>query len=298
MFLQLYITILDSFAWEVSNISKSSDRPGLAWKFMMKWTWQVFHSWVFVNVLSASNLCSKQNILECTLAKALLLTSGLFLPLGGWGEWSNVCFPYVVNYFDADFQHLLLSENWSRSAAQTDQSIQNPFGVVCTMGFIYNRMKECVRGGLIWEKPEVLPIRSPANPMEHPWSHLVYLSCVEGHVLELRATKYDEIWLCESSLSYWAIESNINIWVWYICLLLQHYHFAFTLVNGIGYLSAHKLICKSDFNSMNFEEFWNLEDTINNVVAVNLVYLRKWLSHISKHAVRSLKYHPSPLVPG
>lgn len=185
--------------------------------------------------------------------------NGLFLPLGGWGEWSNVYFPYVVNYFDADFQDLLLSENWSGPAAQTDQSIQNPFGVVCTMGFIYNRMKECVRGGLIWEKPEVLPIRSPANPMEHPWSHLVYLSCVEGHVLELRATKYDEIWLCESSLSYWVIEPNINIWVWYICLLLQHYHFAFTLVNGMGYLLAHKLICKSDFNSMNFEEFMKFE---------------------------------------
>jgi len=59
------------------------------------------------------------------------------------------------------------------------------------------------------------------------------------------------------SLSCGSIESNINICFGYICLLLQNYHFAFTLVNGEGHLLAHKLIYKSlsEFHCKNFEGY-------------------------------------------
>lgn len=87
MFLQLCITVLGGFAWKVSNISKSSDRPGLAWQFVMKNEPGKFSTVGFLLMFWVPLVCAAtRRYWQCTLAKASLLISGLFLALGCWGD--------------------------------------------------------------------------------------------------------------------------------------------------------------------------------------------------------------------
>lgn len=163
--------------------------------------WQVFQSYVFINALSTSGLCSKKVMLPVCFswgfASHQLFVSGFRLLRGR----SSVFFPCGVNCFDIEGMQVCITSCWVRT--ETDllherQNIQNLFGVVCIMGFIYNTMKQCIRGG--WSG-RCQKFCSAANPMEYPWYHSVHLSCVEGPCFWVESpTKYVKNWLCETKL--------------------------------------------------------------------------------------------------
>jgi len=83
-------------------MSKSSGRPGLAWQLMRRNEPGKFSTVGLLVMFWTPLACAaNKTCWQCTLAKALLLTNGLFPALGCWGE-GGVYFRCGVNYFDAE----------------------------------------------------------------------------------------------------------------------------------------------------------------------------------------------------
>jgi len=136
---------------------------------------------IFANV-GVYVVCATNKIYwQCTLAKALLLADDLFLV----DEGAGISLVSICILKQKECRLLASFTEWELSQICCPNWSEYTKYFWCSLHHGLHLQQNVVRGVLNWERPEVLLMCTPANPMELPWT-LSTLAVWKDQVLELR----------------------------------------------------------------------------------------------------------------